>query len=327
MTTLFLATTGGHLEQLNDLAARIPGDGRRLWVTHANEQSRSLLADRDVEFVPYVRVRNVPDVLGCVPTAHRLWRRHRVTRAISTGSGIALGYLPYLASRGVECHYVESVARVAGPSLTGRILHHVPTIRRYTQHNGWSGPRWQFAGSVFDSYDAVAPGTADRPTGRVLRVVVSLGTAAEFPFTRLVRALVPVLSPGGELARHTGRPVQVLWQTGCTPVDDPAIAPVPFLPAHELATALRSADLVICHAGAGSVLGALAAGRHPVLAVRRSRDGEAGDDHQSQLAAELAGRGVATVLAPEEITAARLAAALDRGVRRPGVPPAFGLAS
>ncbi|SFN86858.1 UDP-N-acetylglucosamine:LPS N-acetylglucosamine transferase [Pseudonocardia ammonioxydans] len=327
MTTLFLATTGGHLEQLNDLAARIPGTGPRLWVTHANEQSRSLLADREVEFVPYVRVRNVPDVLRCVPRAHRMWRRYGVTRAVSTGSGIALGYLPYLASRGVECHYVESVARVTGPSLTGRVLHHVPSIRRYTQHTRWSGPRWQFAGSVFDSYRAVAPGIADRCTGPVLRVVVSVGTAAEFPFTRLVRALIPILSPGGELARYTGRTVQVLWQTGCTPVESPAVTPVPFLPAHELAAALRSAHLVICHAGAGSVLGALAAGRHPVLAVRRSREGEAGDDHQSQLAAELARRGVATVLDPEEITAARLVATLDHDVDRPDSPPAFGLAS
>ncbi|MBP2366353.1 glycosyltransferase [Pseudonocardia parietis] len=327
MTTLFLATTGGHLEQLDDLAARIPETGRRLWVTHANEQSRSLLADREVEFVPYVRVRNAPDVLRCVPTAHRIWRRYGVTRAVSTGSGIALGYLPYLASRGVECHYVESVARVAGPSLTGRILSHVPMIHRYTQHTQWCDPRWRFAGSVFDSYRAVTPSHADRPTGPVLRVVVSVGTAAEFPFTRLVRALVPILSPGGELARHTGRTVQVLWQTGCTPVDDPAIASVPFLPALELATALRSAHLVITHAGAGSVLGALAAGRHPILAVRRSRDGEAGDDHQTQLAAELAQRGVATVLEPEEITAAQLMATLDRGVHRPGIPPAFELAS
>src|SRR5215831_15416132 len=98
MTTLFVATTGGHLTQLCELASRIPSwggpDEQAVWVTHANEQSRSMLAERDVEFVPYVGVRDVADVLRCVPYAHRLWKRRKLTRAVSTGSGIALGYLP-----------------------------------------------------------------------------------------------------------------------------------------------------------------------------------------------------------------------------------------
>ncbi|MDQ3276000.1 MAG: glycosyltransferase family 28, partial [Actinomycetota bacterium] len=155
MTTLFVATTGGHLTQLAGLASRVEA-GRAVWVTHANEQSRSLLADRDVEYVPYVGVRNLVDVLRCVPTAHRLWRRRGITRVISTGSGIALGYLPYLAARGVECHYVESAARVRGPSLTGRVLRWVPGVHVYTQYPAWAGGRWRYGGSEFDAYEPVA---------------------------------------------------------------------------------------------------------------------------------------------------------------------------
>ena len=104
MTTLFLATTGGHLEQLVSLAARIPPDGPEVWVTHENDQSRSLLSGRDTVFVPYVRVGKVRDVAGCLPTTHRLLRERSLTRTVSTGSGIALGYLPYLAARRVACH-------------------------------------------------------------------------------------------------------------------------------------------------------------------------------------------------------------------------------
>ena len=66
MTTAFIATTGGHLTQLVGLAERIPRDPDSVWVTHANEQSTSLLAERDVEFIPYVGVRDVPGVLRCV---------------------------------------------------------------------------------------------------------------------------------------------------------------------------------------------------------------------------------------------------------------------
>ena len=139
MTTALIATTGGHLTQIVGLAERIPPDPELVWVTHENEQSTSLLAGRDVEYVPYVGVRDVPGVLRCVLRAHVMYRRRQPTRAVSTGSGIALGYLPYLAARGVECHYIESAARVEGPSLTGRILRWVPGIRTYTQYRRWSG--------------------------------------------------------------------------------------------------------------------------------------------------------------------------------------------
>jgi len=100
VTTAYIATTGGHLTQLANLAERIPPDADSVWVTHANEQSTSLLADRNVEYIPYVGVRDIPGVLRCVLRAHSLFRRRRPTRAVSTGSGIALGYLPYLAARG-----------------------------------------------------------------------------------------------------------------------------------------------------------------------------------------------------------------------------------
>ncbi len=292
MTTLYLATTGGHLAQLVELADRFPrdgADGSAVWVTHANEQSTSLLAGRDVEYVPYVGVRNVPDVARTVPRAHDLHRRRRITRAVSTGSGIALAYLPYLAARGVECHYIESAARVEGPSLTGRLMRRVPRVRVYSQYPHWAGGRWRYGGSVLDSYRAV-PG--DRKPGDPVRVVVTVGTAAEFPFRRLIAHLAGLLGEDGPLARATGAPVEVLWQTGCTPVDDLPIQATPFLPARDLEKALADADVVVTHAGTGSALATLGAGRCPVLAVREERFGEAGDDHQGQLADELVRRGL-----------------------------------
>jgi UDP-N-acetylglucosamine--N-acetylmuramyl-(pentapeptide) pyrophosphoryl-undecaprenol N-acetylglucosamine transferase len=322
MTTLFLSTTGGHLEQLAALAARIPADGPEVWVTHENDQSRSLLGGRDVEYVPYVQVGSVPDVARCVPTAHRVWRERAVTRVISTGSGIALGYLPYLTARGVPCHYIESAARVAAPSRTGRVLQHVPGVRRYTQYRHWAGPRWHHRGSVLDAFEPFDP--SPRPTD-VVRVVVTVGTAAEFPFGRLIERLVPLLAPDGALARATGMPVDVLWQTGCTPTGHLPITALDFLPAEKLAAAIEDAHLVVSHAGVGSALAALAAGRRPVLVGRSRALGEAGDDHQDQLAAELQRRGLAIRSDPEEVTVGDLLAGLGAGVRRTSSPPVFEL--
>jgi UDP-N-acetylglucosamine--N-acetylmuramyl-(pentapeptide) pyrophosphoryl-undecaprenol N-acetylglucosamine transferase len=319
VTTAFIATTGGHLTQLTTLAERIPADPDPVWITHANEQSTSLLAGRDVEYIPYVGVRDLPGVLRCVLRAHALYRRRRPRRAVSTGSGIALGYLPYLAARGVECHYIESAARVGGPSLTGRVLRWVPRVSTYTQYRHWSGPHWRYGGSGFDAYEPV-PG--DQPLGDRVRVVVTVGTAAEFPFARLIRALSPLLAPGGDLERATGRPVEVLWQTGCTPVDGLPVTATPFLPAADLAAALEAADVVVSHAGAGSALANLAAGRFALVVSRKAGYGEAGDDHQQELAEELTARGLATHRAPEEITVDDLLSTRKHAVRRlPAVPP------
>jgi UDP-N-acetylglucosamine transferase subunit ALG13 len=330
-TTLLLATTGGHLAQLDELAPRLhpeppldPGDRNYMWVTHENEQSRSLLASRPHRFVPYVGVRAVRDVLRCIPDARRLVRDHGINRAVSTGSGIALGYLPYLAARRVDCHYIESVARVSGPSLTGRIMRWVPGVRTYTQHRHLAGGQWRYHGSVLDGYGAEP---VERELGDVVRVVVTVGTAAEFPFRRMIERLVPLLEPDGDLHRLTGRPVQVLWQTGCTDVDDLPIDATPFLPAGELRRALGAADIVLSHAGAGSALAALDAGRAPALFSRTQALGEAGDDHQAQLATELAARGLAFDLEPETVTADDLFATLKVEIVRLASMPAFEVAS
>jgi UDP-N-acetylglucosamine--N-acetylmuramyl-(pentapeptide) pyrophosphoryl-undecaprenol N-acetylglucosamine transferase len=322
MTTLFVATTGGHLTQLDSLASRIPPNGDELWVTHANEQSRSLLADRDVEFVPYVGVRNVPDVLRCIPDARRLLERRKVTRAVSTGSGIALGYLPYLATRGVECHYIESATRVSGPSLTGRVLQWAPGVRTYTQYQSWADQRWGYAGSVFDGYESTA---VPRVPDGVVRVVVTVGAATQYPFRRLFEHLAPLLAAEGPLAQASALPVEVLWQTGDTPVDDLPIKATPALPAAELGTALAAADIVISHAGTGSALAALNAGRYPILATRDCARGEQVDDHQQQLATELARRGLAMNRDAQSITIDDMVETLGISVQRTASPPPFAL--
>jgi len=324
VTTALIATTGGHLTQLVGLAERIQPGADTVWVTHANEQSTSLLADSDVEYVPYIGVRDMRGVLRSVRHARSLYRRRRPVRAVSTGSGIALGYLPYLAARGVECHYIESAARVTGPSLTGRVLRWVPGVRTYTQYRHWSGTRWLYGGSGFDAYEPVP---VERPLGDRLRVVVTVGTAAEFPFRRLVVALAALLGPGGGLEEAAGVPVEVLWQTGCTPVDDLPIQATPFLPAADLIAALAAADIVVSHAGTGSALANLAAGRLAVMVSRSAAYGEAGDDHQHQLAEELSRRGLAVHRACDAITAQDLLGTRHTAVRRLTAVPRFALRS
>lgn len=325
MTTMLLATSGGHLRQLKELSSRLPSDDDVVWVTTADQQSRSMLSEEsDVVFVPDVRPRRPLDALSCLPLAHRLRIRKNVTRAVSTGSGIALGYLPYLAVRGVECHYIESATRVTGPSVTGRVLERVPEVRLYTQYPGWADDRWRYSGNIFDSYDVVR---LSRGLGDVIRVVVTIGIATGFPFRRLLQRLVPLLAADGALSRTTGRPVEVLWQTAGTPVDDLPIEASPVVPAAELAAALAQADVVVSHAGTGSAVTALDSGRFPLLAARSARYGEIADDHQHQLADELGRRGLCLPRRPEAISIDDLLSTVSREIRTNHAPPAFALIS
>jgi UDP-N-acetylglucosamine transferase subunit ALG13 len=320
MTTLFVATTGGHLTQLVDIAARLPDDRDRIWLTHDNDQSRSMLAGEEVLFTPYVGVKDVRGVAQQMPRAHRLLHERKIKRVVSTGSGIALAYLPYLAVRGVDAHYVESVTRVGEPSLTGRILERSPRVRCHTQHEHAAGPHWHYAGSVLDRF------VVSRTKPPVIRrAVVTLGTAQEFPFRPLLDALAPLLCPGGLLEREQGAPVDVLWQTGCTPVDDLDIEARPFLAAPDLERELARADLVVSHAGAGSALSALNAGRLPVLVPRTSASGEIGDDHQGEFAEALERRSLALARNVERISVVDLLLASAHLVTSGSAPPPIRL--
>lgn len=312
MTTMLVASTGGHLNELVRLAPRFlePGEDV-LWVTNETVQSTSLLAGRPVAFVPYAGSRNVGVTARNAVPATALLRRLRPDRVVSTGSGIALSFLPPARALGIPAHYVESGTRVAGPSLTGRILERVPGVHRYTQHEGWAGRGWRHAGSILDGFTA-EPGDP-APVGRV---VVTLGSWKQ-SFRGLVERLAVLLPPEAD----------VLWQTGHTDVTGLVARPTPWVPARDLGRAVAEADLVVTHAGMGATLDALDAGKLPVVVPRRSAHGEQVDDHQVELARELHRRGLAVVRLPETLTAADLRLAAGRAVRGAAQLPPFALAS
>jgi UDP-N-acetylglucosamine--N-acetylmuramyl-(pentapeptide) pyrophosphoryl-undecaprenol N-acetylglucosamine transferase len=316
MSTLLVCSVGGHLTELHGLLARMPQlDGERLWVTFDTPQSRSLLRNETTLFVDRSGPRDLRTILANTRTARRLLGPgHPFTAVLSTGSGIALSFLPLAASRGVPCHYVESFTRSNGPSMTGRLLSGLPGVRLYAQHRSWIRGRWRYAGSMLDMFtpDPV-PLSA---SSRISRVVVTLGTMEDYEFPRLVERVHALLPTDAE----------VLWQLGCTRVPGLAIESHASLPENVLRHAIAGADLVIAHAGSGSALTAMEVGQMPLLVPRRAVHGENVDDHQVELAAELTERGLAVVREVEELDRqALLEAAAGRVLRRPE-PPLFHLA-
>jgi UDP-N-acetylglucosamine--N-acetylmuramyl-(pentapeptide) pyrophosphoryl-undecaprenol N-acetylglucosamine transferase len=309
LSTLLVASTGGHLAQLVRLERRLRGElDDELWVTFDTPQSRSLLAGREVVFARHTYSRDWRSVASNSLLATRLLRERQVTGVVSTGAGIALSFIPPARVSGRQCHFIESAARSDGPSLTGKLLGRLPGVRLYSQYPGWAGGRWRYAGSVFDEFRPIPASSA---SGTVRRVVVTLGTIGKYGFRRLLERLIDLLPPEAE----------VLWQTD---VSDTAGLPIQahrVLPPEELQRAMRDADVVVAHAGIGSALAALEAGRCPVLVPRQKSHGEHVDDHQQQIAGELDRRGLAIARQVEDLRSTDLAAAASRRVETLQDPP------
>jgi UDP-N-acetylglucosamine transferase subunit ALG13 len=301
VTRLLLASTGGHLTELVFLAPKLwPPAEDELWVTFDSTQSRTLLAGRRVQFIRETRPRDWRSVLLNIRPASRLLNG-RVDSIVSSGAGVALSFLPLARARGIPAHYIESSARVQGPSVTGRLLSHVRGIRMYTQHESLADANWNYAGSVFDGFEAAD--VADPPPLR--RVFVTLGTLG-FPFVGLLERLRTILPPTVAVTVQDG--------TGAARFDWPGAAVTSMMTLEELRSAMKAADVVVAHAGIGSALVALEAGRMPILVPRLQSRGEHVDDHQVQTCRNLADRGLAVTADSTTIAREHFAQALRRRV-------------
>jgi UDP-N-acetylglucosamine--N-acetylmuramyl-(pentapeptide) pyrophosphoryl-undecaprenol N-acetylglucosamine transferase len=295
VTTLLVASGGGHLKQLVELAPRLQGvDAEYRWVTWDSPQSRSLLNGQKVTWVRPTRPRDPVGVSRNFDFAIRLWRDAKASALVTTGSQIVLPFFLVGRALGRPCHFIESAARSQGPSLTGQMSTFIPGMCLYAQYRGWHDRRWKYVGSVFDGFEVVErPDAREHPPSKF---VVTLGTLPRWEFRRLVDACMRVIPDGSE----------VLWQAGATDVRDLGIDAREAIPAHELEHATAAADVVISHAGVGSALTALWCGKRPILLPREASLGEHVDDHQREIAEELGGRGLALVRTPETLTYADL---------------------
>lgn len=314
---LLVAETGGHLEQLVQLQPRLsPEFDNVTYVTSLNPQSRSVLAGRRVHFVPRVPPRDWRTAARTLRTAQRHIRLEEVTDVVSTGSAVAVPYLVAARALGVNAHYIESAARTTGPSLAGRILQRVPGVNVYSQYPTWAKGRWRYSGSVLDGYRSEV---SERAPRLARRVVVTLGTMAQYPFSRAVEAILRVLPS------VAAPDCEVFWQVGSLRSDLLPGRSYDMVPPATLRERIERADLVFAHAGVGSCLGILDAGRMPVLLPRLKTHGEHVDDHQLLISSVLHKRELAVGSDPDVLSTEMVHRAMRRKIVREGQPPHFVL--
>ena len=301
MRTLMVANDGGHIMQLHTLRKRLDLPGDLLWLTNPTPQTESLLAGEQVHWLAPSPPRDARAVIENAARCRPLFSSGDVGLVVSTGAAMALSVLPMARAHGVKAVYIESATRTQRPSLTGRLLSHVPGVKLLHQSLNFSASGWDFLASPWDVYE-VTQGPV--PEG-IKSVVVSVGTQAGYGFRSLVEQVAAVLPAD----------VDVLWQTGSTDVSDLGIEGRERVPATELHAAMREADVVVAHAGTGVALAACQSGKCPVLVPRRARRGEHVDDHQLFTALDLSLRGLAVAREADLLSIDDLRLASSRTVR------------
>lgn len=292
---LVVASTGGHLAQAVRWSERLRLDDTSLFVTFESPQSQSLLRDRNHQFVPYVAPRDWRGVLQVTASLPSVCREHNPDFIFSTGAGIALScpVAAWVTRR--PFYYVESVSRFDGPSLTGRVLRHTPSVRCGTQHRSWASGHWPYVGSLLTDFQVVKQACGDH--NRPLRIFVTLGTIAPYRFDRLIERLKTLMRPDDH----------VVWQLGATSREDLQGTTFPAMSHEAYQQAALAADVVVTHSGVGTILDLLESGVSPVVVPRRSAFGEHVDDHQEQVGAAMHRMGLVSFKEVEELRRSDLA--------------------
>lgn len=299
---LLAASTGGHLAQLVKWSGVIGSDPDSLWVTFKSPQSDSLLQRRRVMYVPYVAPR---DIRGAVDALRRMmreihWKEEDFTAAVTTGAAVGLAALVAARSHHIPSYYFESVSRVDGPSLTGKLASLHPGVRTSCQYQQWAGRRWRYRGSLFDSYTTCPKPQVDNPS-----LFVTLGTIYPYRFDALVDAVLRTGLADG----------RTVWQLGSTAREGLPGRAMSQMGAAEFEDCARTAGVVITHAGVGTIMHLLEMGIYPVVVPRRAKRHEHIDDHQVQISSLLKSREISVVAEADELDRNTIVAASTTSVR------------
>ena len=298
------ASGGGHVRQLFDLDPAFAGHDC-YFVTEATALGQSIGGDRRVHFVAHVALgqarlgaplRMVWAGLRNAVQSLRIVARERPDVVVTTGAGSMAFTLLWARLFGARVMLIDSFARFTAPSAFARIAGPLAQIR-VAQSAGAAAGRSDIA--VFDPFRLL---DAPRPAKRDL-LFATVG--ATLPFDRLVGYVASAAARGLT-------PAERMVQVGAGGAMPAALDCVESLPFDQVQALLAAADIVVCHAGTGSLITALRQGCHVITVPRRFANREHYDDHQAEIAAAFAARGLVQVADDQAGFDAALAACATR---------------
>ena len=108
-------------------------------------------------------------------------------------------------------------------------------------------------------------------------IFVILGTQDK-KFPRLLEAIQKKIDEG-----KIDKKEEIVVQAGSTKFESKDMKIVDYLPVNEFEELIDKADIIICHAGVGTILTALKKGKKIIAAARLKKYGEHVNDHQLQI--------------------------------------------
>lgn len=278
------ASGGGHLRQLLDLQTAWEHHDY-FFVTEDTALGRSLIDDHPVQFVAHFGFGQaklgeawkmlrgaIANFLGTL--CLMLTRRPHVV--ISTGAGAVFFTALFGRLLGARVVAIESFARFEHASLFGRMI--APFAQEFVVQSGELARHYPRA-KFFDPFlvlDSTPPPK---------RSLIFATVGAVLPFDRLVSAV-------SQLKIEGAIPEQLILQRGEGGRSPAGVETVETLPFGEIQNLLKSASIVICHGGTGSIITALREGCHVIAMPRLQSLGEVYDDHQAEIVQAFEKRGL-----------------------------------
>ena len=116
-------------------------------------------------------------------------------------------------------------------------------------------------------------------------IFVTLGTQDK-PFPRLLEAIQKQLDSG-----NIRKDEKIIVQSGCTKFKSSDMQIKQYMDIKEFEKNIEDADIVICHAGVGTILAALKNNKKIIAAARLKKYGEHVNDHQLQILENFSNEG------------------------------------
>lgn len=300
----FVASGGGHLRQLLQLAP-LRETYPYYFVTEKTSLGQSLVKYHKTHFVPHFAFgqRKTDGWLSFLWSGLKnavmssiLFFREWPDVIISSGAGAAFVTLIWGRIFGKKIIYIESIARVTEVSLFGRLA---------AKHVGLVIVQWPTMEALIEGAVYCSPLSVENVKHSTPRkdVLVTVGTV--MPFDRMVGGVEKLIQDGIITQ-------DVAAQIGDSRRDFKNMDAFSSCPFEELNNKMENADIVICHGGSGSILGALKAGAYVVSMARLSEFNEHYDDHQKDITQAFADMDLISIAQDENDIARAMSEAKGR---------------
>lgn len=266
MKICFIASGGGHLEELSDL------------IEHFSKYDHYIVTEQEIHkwkknihIILHIK-RSIIRLIKNIFQSLIIFIKMRPEVIITTGSIECLPTVFFAKSLKIPIIYIESYCRIHELSKTGKVMKYLASyffcqwknLEKY-------GSNIRYCGPIFNL--SFKPS----PVNKITSIFIITGTAA-FQFNRVLEII-------NNLIKNHHPEIKVVAQIGhISKFKSEKIKTIPIFPKDTLEKLICDADVIISHAGIGTIINVLKKNKPLIVVPRQQRYNEAIDDHQLEIA-------------------------------------------